>query len=139
MFSTGTCSPRIGWWMLPRTISPEWRHWATSVHCDSFTVWPTRSWSTRVGRLLGRIWPSTTSSGSSSPGSTLGVATSGVHGHQEEQVGEGEVGQDAPAPEQPLQVLELLGLEVGVAEGQLGGRRHQAAPVRRPARPPATG
>ena len=66
MFSTGTCSPRIGWWMLPRTISPECRHWATSVHCDSLTVWPTRSWSTRVGRLLGRIWPSTTSSGSSS-------------------------------------------------------------------------
>ena len=50
--------------MLPRTISPVCRHLATSAHCDSFTVWPTRSWSTSVGRLFGRIWPRTTSSGS---------------------------------------------------------------------------
>ena len=49
----------------------------------------------------------------------------GVDRHQEQEVGEGEVGQDAPTPEQPLQVLELLGLEIGVAQGQLGGRRHQ--------------
>ena len=54
---------------------------ATSVHCDSLTVWPTRSWSTRVGRLLGRIWPRTTSSGSCSaasvgPGSDGGTGTS---------------------------------------------------------------
>ena len=119
----------------PHDLAGMWRHWATSVHCDSFTVWPTRSWSTRVGRLFGRIWPSTTSSGSlPAPGhplawpsldvepSTLAPA---VHRYQEEQVGEGEVGQDAPAPEQPLQVLELLWLEIGAAEGQLGGRRHQ--------------
>ncbi len=38
MFSTGTCSPRIGWWMLPRTMSPECRHCATRVHWDSLTV-----------------------------------------------------------------------------------------------------
>ena len=66
MFSTGTRSPMMGWWMVPRTISPLCRHSATRSHCDSFTVWPTRSCSTRVGRLLGRICPITTSSGSPS-------------------------------------------------------------------------
>ena len=55
------------------------------------------------------------------------VSAGRVHRHQQEEVGEGEVGQDAPAPEQPLQVLELLGLEVGVALGELGGGRHQAS------------
>ena len=143
MFSTGTCSPRIGWWMLPRTISPECRHRATSAHCDSFTVWPTRSWSTSVGRLLGRICPSTTSSGSSSsrPGRRrLGRAGGGVHRHQQEEVGEGEVGQHAPAPEQALEVLELLGLEVGVALGQLGRGGHQPLPTSAAGAPaPATG
>ena len=34
---------------------------------------------------------------------------------EEEQVGEAEVGQDAPAAEEALEVLELVGLEVGVA------------------------
>ena len=37
----------------------------------------------------------------------------------------GEVGQHAPASEQPLQVFELFWLEVRVAESQLGGCRHQ--------------
>ena len=123
MFSTGTCSPRIGWWMLPRTISPVCRQRATSVHCDSLTVWPTRSWSTSVGRLLGRIWPEHDQLGVLARVARLARAD-GVHRHQEQEVGEGEVGQHAPAPEQALQVLELLGLEVGVALRQLGRGRH---------------
>ena len=38
MFSTGTCSLSVGWWMLPRMISPEWKHCATRAHWDSLTV-----------------------------------------------------------------------------------------------------
>ena len=52
----------------------------------------------------------------------------GVHRDEQQEIGEGEVGQDAPAPEQPLQMLELLGLEVGMALRELGGGRHQASP-----------
>ncbi len=60
-------------------------------------------------------------------GGSLGLDAGGVHRDEQEEVGEGEVGQDAPAPEQPLQVLQLLGLEVGVGQRQLGGGGHQAS------------
>ena len=134
-FSTGTCSPRMGWWIVPRTISPVWRRRDTSHHWDSLTVWPTRSWSTRVGRLFGRICPSTTSSGSLVVGCS-GRARTGTSRRGRES----EVGQHAPKPKQALQVLELLGLEVGVALGEVGRGRHgfrPPAPARR--RPPGGG
>ena len=51
----------------------------------------------------------------------------GAHRHEQQQVGEGQVGQDAPAPEQALEVLELVGLQVGVALGELGRGGHQAS------------
>ena len=69
--------------------------------------------------MFGRIWPMTTSSGSSVavaarrqlrprilPGST--------DRDQQQQVGEGQVGQHAPAAHEALQVLEGLGPELGV-------------------------
>ncbi len=71
-----------------------------------------------------------TSTATTTATATATVTVARVHRHEEEEIGEGEVGQDAPAPEQPLEVLELLGLEVGVALGELGGCRHQpTAPV----------
>ena len=107
--------------MLPRTISPLCRHLAARAHCVSLIVWPTRSWSTSVGRLLGRIWPRTTSSGSSGVG---WLARGGLDRDHQEEIREGEVGQDAPAPEQALQVAELFGLELRVGLRQLGRSGH---------------
>ncbi len=58
-------------------------------------------------------------------GPLAGVA--GVRGgqrHQEQEVGEGEVGQHRPRPEEALEVLELVGRQVGVLVGQLGRGGH---------------
>ena len=110
--------------MLPRTISPECRQRATSVHWDSLTVWPTRSWSTRVGRLFGRIWPSTTSSGSSSsgPGSDAGGGTGTSSSRSEKE----RSASTLQLPSSRWRCSSSSGFEVGVAQGQLGRGGHHA-------------
>jgi hypothetical protein len=89
------CSPpapaRRGWGggCCPARSRPLCRQLAARVHCVSLIVWPTRSWSTRVGRLLGRIWPSTTSSGSSSGLSRDRGICAGTRGTGESGTGHG--------------------------------------------------
>ena len=111
----------------PHDPRPRAGRWPLMRQLDSGTVWPTRSCSSRVGRLLGRIWPEHHHLG-------LAAGVVGVRGrdrHHQQQVGEGEVGQHRPGPEQPLEVPELVGPEVGVLLGQLGrgGHRYRRSPV----------
>ncbi len=60
-----------------------------------------------------------------------------VDGHQEQEVREGEVGQHAPASEQSLEVSELLGFEIGVAQCELRRRGHQSSPPALTSRDPS--
>ena len=60
-------------------------------------------------------------SGSSPP-------TDGRHRSQEDQIGKGEVGQDAPRPEQSLEMGELDVVEAGALEGELGRSGHRSPP-----------
>ena len=57
-------------------------------------------------------------------GSLVGTAEGMVHGGQQHQVGEGQVGQDAPRAEEALEVGQLPLVQIGPLEGQLGRGGH---------------
>ena len=111
--------------MLPRTISPLCRQLAARAHCVSSIFCPTRSWSTRVGRLLGRIWPRTHQLGVlAAPAARPRRAPARRRSRSEKE----RSASDAPAAEQALQVAELFGLELGVGLRQLGRGGHRYPP-----------
>ena len=143
MFSTGTCSPRIGWWICPARSRPVCRHAATERPLRLVDGLAHEVLVDQRGAVVGAHLARARPARDRSPAlRVLGPRSDGAHRHQEQEVGEGEVGQDAPGPEQALEVLELVGLEVGVARASSAGVGHgqpSSAPAGRPTGGPANG
>ncbi len=111
-FADGRSSPR------PRRSRRRDHARATSGRLSSSTSWPTRSTRCSVWLVLGRTWPTMTK--------RARVVVVGARlRHEQQQVGEAEVGQHPPATDQPFEMLDRRAAQAGVDLGQLGDRGHQ--------------
>ncbi len=94
------------------------RHRATMARSSAGRTLPTQSLRYTVWEVVGRIWPRTTNS---RPVDCPGT------GREQQQVGEGEVGEQAPGGGEPLEVGDARPVEVGVDPGELGEGGHEAS------------